>query len=287
MLAHASPCTPSAFVVERGSAFAQARLASPVSQCATCGGKGILHEIVAEFGSSYTVSKRCPRAASEVRALHFNSAQLPAVHAGSTFEGFKVSNAEGERALANAKQFAEAFPARRGYGLSGPVGCGKTHLLVATLRHLVFNSPQAITVAYVEAGLLFAEIRKGFSQGKSGADVILPLTTVPVLAIDELGKGRGSTFEMETLDELISRRYNGGMATLFGTNFSVQAPEGRTSERFDSEALAAAGNQSKFLFDRLGERIYSRLCGMCDFVEFPFDKTSNDGRRNRPNKGRL
>ena len=52
---------------------------------------------------------------------------------------------------------------------------------------------------------------------KSGGEIIQPLSEVEVLAIDELGRGRGSAFELETMDELIARRYNAGRVTLFGT----------------------------------------------------------------------
>ena len=65
-------------------------------------------------------------------------------------------------------------------------------------------------------------IRRGFQEGKSGGEIIGPLSEVEVLAIDELGKGRGSPFELETLDELIARRYNAGRTTLFATNYSLE-----------------------------------------------------------------
>src|SRR5205085_780379 len=92
--------------------------------------------------------------------------------------------------------------------LSGPVGTGKTHLLASTLRWV--TAEMGVAAAYVEISLLYATIRRGFQEGKSGGEIIKPLSQVELLAIDELGKGRGSPFEMETLDELIARRYNAG-----------------------------------------------------------------------------
>jgi DNA replication protein DnaC len=68
------------------------------------------------------------------------------------------------------------------------------------------------------------------------------------------------------LDELISRRYNGGLATLFATNYfldpraSAEEP-GRVvrtgSKDFQREAEAMSLSQ------RVGDRIYSRLNEMC------------------------
>jgi DNA replication protein DnaC len=101
---------------------------------------------------------------------------------------------------------------------------------------------------------------------------------VTVLAIDELGKGRGSAFELETLDELIARRYNSNKVTLFATNYSLKPPEEKQQRGYvDTAASLEAGKESKLLSERVGDRIYSRLCDMCDFVEFPFN--TPDARR--------
>jgi DNA replication protein DnaC len=190
------------------------------------------------------------------------------VHALATFDSYKPSNAEQHRALQVVKEFAFRWPQLRGFVLSGPVGTGKTHLLCATLKHLAIEV--GVKVAYVEISLLYSQIRRGFQDGKSGGEIIGPLSTVDVLAIDELGKGRGSQFELETLDELIARRYNAGKVTMFATNYSLKAPEERAQRGyFGTETALEAGKDSKLLCDRVGDRIYSRLCEMCDFVEFP------------------
>ena len=140
-----------------------------------------------------------------------------------------------------------------------------------------------------EAGLLVASGTMGNLVGliahvPRGGEIIGPLSEVQVLAIDEMGKGRGSQFEMETLDELIARRYNAGRTTLFATNYSLEperksvrtaAPSGyRTTE----DAKNAA-RDVELLRERVGERIYSRLCEMCGFVELP--KETPDQRRMR------
>ena len=169
-----------------------------------------------------------------------------------------------------------------GFVLSGPVGTGKTHLLAADAGAPVLE--MGVEPRYVEISLLYATIRRGFQEGKSGGEIIGPLSEVEVLAIDELGKGRGSPFEMETLDELIARRYNAGRTTLFATNYSLE-PERKTARRSAPRATAARRTRSappkdsELLRDRVGERIYSRLCEMCDFVELPPD--TPDQRRTR------
>src|SRR5690606_876606 len=97
-------------------------------------------------------------------------------------------------------------------------------------------------------------------RARATVDRIEELAEVDVLAIDELGKGRGSVFEEEVLDELIGRRYNNGKLTLFATNY----PRADLPSRED-------GRQEPWqqsLRVRVGERVYSRLHEMAAFLEF-------------------
>ncbi len=253
---------------ERVGDYAAARPTLSLADCPDCNGTGLMRTKTQQNGREYEIVAPCPRALLQRRANSFNAARLPAVQSGATFESYKPSNAEQHRALQVAKEFAFRWPALRGFVLSGPVGTGKTHLLSATLKHLSIEL--GVKVKYVEISLLYSQIRRGFQDGKSGGEIIGPLSQVDVLALDELGKGRGSQFELETLDELIARRYNAGKVTLFATNYSLKPPEERAQRGYlGTETALEAGKDSKLLCDRVGDRIYSRLCEMCDFVEFP------------------
>lgn len=256
-----------------------ARVVTPAdTRCPDCGGSGLARRQVVENGRTYDVATECGCATSGRRAKRFDAAHVPFIHAEATFDGYRPSNAEQARALQVARDFALGWPRTRGFIISGPVGTGKTHLLAATLKHLTLEL--GVAAAYVEISLLYAQIRRGFQDGKSGGEIIQPLSRLEVLAIDELGKGRGSQFELETLDELIARRYNAGKVTLFATNYSLRPPEARAQQGYlDSAANLEAGRESKLLSDRVGERIYSRLCEMCDFVELP--ASTPDARRAR------
>lgn len=286
-------CQGRTYLVERRGDLAQAAVCSCTRPCAQCGGVGYRYvKKEATFSEregarSYDVLVDCECRIRDRRVRQFNEARLPASSAGATFETFKPAKTEQARALKAAQAFAHGYSSAapsRGIVLSGPVGTGKTHLVAAALSHLLLE--KGVRCAYVEISLLYATIRRGFQEGKSGGEIIGPLTEVDVLAIDELGKGRGSQFELETMDELIARRYNAGKTTLFATNYGL-LPEQKnpppraapTGYRQTSAEAKHAGKDSELLRERVGERIYSRLCEMCDFIEMPPD--TPDHRRAR------
>jgi DNA replication protein DnaC len=283
-------CEGRTYVIERRGDRAQARVCACSTQCGVCEGRGYVYEEREETFSAkvgprrYEVLVPCVCQRRGQRVTHFNEVALPGVMAHASFESYRAFNEAQDRARSLARHFALHFDKKgvnKGFILSGPVGTGKTHLLAATLSHLVLE--QGVQARYVEISLLYATIRRGFQEGKSGGEIIGPLSEVEVLAIDELGKGRGSPFELETMDELIARRYNAGKTTLFATNYSLE-PERRSTRAAPSgyrttEDTKNTLREAELLRERVGERIYSRLCEMCAFLELP--KETPDQRRMR------
>lgn len=236
-------------------AHAVARLCTCERHCAACGGRGFL--VHARDG--YEFSERCACQSLPQRVAAYNAAQLPARFWDKTFDNFYVGH-DAPRAIRDAKEAFRDFalgkgPSRLGLGLIGGPGRGKTHLLAATLATLALE--RGVRCRYVEISFLFADLKAAISDPRARAtvDKIDELAQVDVLAIDELGKGRGSTFEEEVLDELIGRRYNNEKPTLFATNHPL---EERPGEPFGESLLS-----------RVGPRIFSRLHEMVVFLELP------------------
>lgn len=254
-------CNGEGWVVARDGERAVARPCACVSVCPSCGGTGFV-AVSEEFRAA---RKRCACHAVSARMRAFDAAGIPARHADSTRASFVVSDRHQTSVLAGVSKYLNDFRPggdNRGLVLWGDVGRGKTHLMVAVLRELIFR--HGAGVRFVEFSHLLADLKSGFDAGRGASALLDPLVAVDVLAIDELGKGRNTEFEGTVLDELVSRRYNAVRPILATTNFK---PE-RSGRAVANAAEAALGTaELPGLADRVGDRVFSRLRETCDFVE--------------------
>ncbi|MCA9568843.1 MAG: ATP-binding protein, partial [Myxococcales bacterium] len=215
----------------------------------------------------------------------FARARIPARHALSTRASFKPAGPRQAAVMVGVSRWLEGYAPgedNRGLVLYGQVGRGKTHLMVAMLRELVFRYGR--TVRFVEFSHLLADLKSGFDHGLGAARLIDPLVAVDVLAIDELGKGRNTEFEGTVIDELVTRRYNAAATILATTNYAPDAPAtGRATANSAAVALEAAPAPS--LVDRVGPRVHSRLQEMCDFLEVDGPDHRKQQRERRRGEG--
>jgi DNA replication protein DnaC len=260
-------CGGAGYVVEQlvGSP-ARARRCTCQATCPRCGGAGY---VMVASGAG-RVAQTCACRHLDQRIATFNAVGIPAAVAGASFDTFRGWSPSQSRAKAACERFAHGLrpdQASRGVLLHGKPGCGKTHLLAASLRWLALE--KGVSCRYVEFMLLLSDIRAGFGSNRGHMEILGPLASVPVLAIDELGKERGTEWERSMLDELISRRYNSGLTTIFATNYPrdpqpVPVPAGGRFHTAGKDFQRDAEQMS--LEERVGQRIYSRLNEMCDFV---------------------
>lgn len=248
-----------------------ATICSCGDSCERCKGRGIL--LREEDG--YQFADRCPCQSIGLRVAAYNAAQLPSRFASKGFEQFHTDGGPPKiaqqldkirRLMIDFADTARPGHTPKGFGLFGRPGTGKTHLLVATLARMSLH--RGIDCRYIEISFLFADLRAAISdpQARATVDKIEALAEVDVLAIDELGKGRGSVFEEEVLDELIGRRYNNGKLTLFATNFSKDGSDQGAARDRDGARPELSSRSLKL---RVGERVFSRLHEMVDFIELP------------------
>lgn len=277
-------CYGAGFTVAAEGERAVARLCACRGACARCGDSGWVR--VFERGAERVGRCRCQMLPD--RLLRFNDAHLPGRYARATFDSFDTLPRTGQPAAADAAAEARRWvrrygesPGGRGLVLWGEVGRGKTHLLAAMVRTLTLE--HGVAARFIEFTLLLEELKAGFERGDSQQAVLEPLRRFPVLAIDELGKGRVTDWELTVLDALITRCYNSDAVLVGTTNYGPGDPTGVVAPNLarvggpDGRERVTLPN----LADRVGERVYSRLTEMTTFV-----RVSGDDFRRRDERSR-
>ncbi len=180
-------------------------------------------------------------------------ARIPSRYTRCGFESFiSYRNDRLLSAVSRAEAFARAFPAvEKGLLFIGPPGIGKTHLAVSTLRVVVGKGCRGV---YYDTRSLLADIRGAFDPitRASQSAILSEVMEADLLVLDDLGAERPTEWVEETLNLIVNTRYSERRATVFTTNYE-DVPE---TQNLDSLRV------------RVGFRMYSRLCEMCEFLEF-------------------
>lgn len=264
-------CDRKRYVIYPKSDIAKARFCETCFEvCPACEGEEYTY---VEDDRGYRYAQRCSVCGTLRRRLEaFNDAHIPARYHDrrATLEMFETHDPDTENAVGNLPEIKMKLfrwlrgfePGDGGFVFHGKVGTGKTHLLAAIIRHLTLE--KGISSRFVEFTHLLSRLREQFDDGRGEGEILGPLAELPVLAIDELGKGQNTPWQLSIIDQIISKRYNRGLTTLFTTNYPL---EDSPSDANASGASFTRRATTDTLRERIGERIYSRLHEMTDFVE--------------------
>lgn len=256
-----STCRDTGYVTEPGVEFAIARVCACRTPCRICGDRGF---VIRGVEGGPPTRHDCDCRSLRLRIQRFNKASIPAKMHSKTLEDFRDDRGNLAMVRLNVMRYRQSYPPPTNQGILfwGPPGVGKTHLMCALLRY--FTLERGLTACFVDFFHLLSRLRAAYAEARSEEEILGPLGEVEILAIDELGKGRASEWEVSVLDQLVSRRYNTGRTVLATTNFDVSSDE--TTETAPTKSGAIALTRTR-LVDRVGERIYSRLVEMCQFLE--------------------
>ena len=195
---------------------------------------------------------RCECWRDQVGHTRLAEAKIPKRYQHCTLANFTTYNESLERASAQARRIAEAYPiVSHGLFLEGQPGVGKTHLAVAVLKQVI-QTTGARGLFYDTRDLLRV-IRSTYDPAirTTELEVLRPVMMADLLVLDDLGAEKTSEWVDETMNLIVNTRYNERRVTIFTSNY-LDIPD-------DTEP-------NSLLF-RIGWRMRSRLHEMCgDFV---------------------
>lgn len=161
---------------------------------------------------------------------------------GCTLENFQPYTDAQKKALARLRRYIESLPTDRGLFIAGPVGTGKTHLAVGVLR--AARELRGIGGRFAMVPAVLAQIRAAIGRGDEEAACVLETyQQAPLLVLDDIGAERVTDWVREQLFLIIDARYQAMLPTLVTTNDSLETLE-----------------------EHVGQRIVSRIMGMCDGI---------------------
>jgi len=277
MKATCDDCKDLGYIIGRVGELAEAAVCACQLRCERC--RGMRFRVVSEGG--YDIAQPCSCAGVFERVRAYNSAQIPAAYAQKSlaprgaddpawFRDRKIEALSRAKVLVGRYQQFSFKPGAdgespRGLVLVGGPGLGKTHLVCALLGYLTLE--KGVYCRFTDYYQLLAHIRSTFDgkSQESEATILKPLVDVPVLVIDDLGKGQATAWEWTIVDQLITRRYNAGRVVLATTNFPLAEDLDRRQQIVSTQRRRRPA-QEESLEDRIGERLVSRLRETAEFA---------------------
>jgi len=179
------------------------------------------------------------------------SARIPAKYADDSFADYIVGreNAEAVKAahwMVNCED--------RGMFLYGPRGTGKTKL-VAIIANEKARCGHPVLFSSVPD--LLADIRSTFGSNTT-AETMRVVCEAHCLVLDDFGAERMTEWVGEQLFCILNHRYNEKLQTIVTSNYSPDDIIGR---------MATVDRAGRIIDDMQGQRIMSRLYGMCERIE--------------------
>ena len=181
----------------------------------------------------------------------FASARIPRAYEGDTFADYIVTGANKDAVDAAHMMVDGEIGGLFVYGVRGT---GKTKLaaIIANERARVGHP-----VLFASVPDLMADIRASFADGKT-AETVRAVKETPFLVLDDLGSEKMSEWVGEQLFCIVNHRYNERLQTVVTSNYSPTEIIGH---------MATVDRRGNVIDDMQGQRIMSRIYGMCERVE--------------------
>lgn len=154
--------------------------------------------------------------AQEERAERFRKSGVPERYFTETFDTYEEKTETQKKAAQAVRSFLVAIAGGgfKSLVMLGSAGVGKTHLACSLIREIDGGK-------YRTAPDIIEELRraKSFTADETEAEIISYYGRVPLLVVDEIGRGINATDEKYMLYQVLNARYNTRRPTVLISNF--------------------------------------------------------------------
>uniref|UniRef100_UPI0028DCCB39 ATP-binding protein n=1 Tax=uncultured Selenomonas sp. TaxID=159275 RepID=UPI0028DCCB39 len=217
--------------------------------------QGMIPVVEVRDGRFCYALRRCRHERNRLARLRisrlFASARIPRAYEGDTFADYTVMAANKDAVDAAHMMVADEI---KGLFLHGEKGTGKTKLaaIIANERARA-GSP----VLFASVPDLMADIRASFASGGT-SEAVQTVKNTPFLVLDDLGAEKMTEWVGEQLFCIVNHRYNEMLPTVVTSNYSPTRVIAH---------MATVDGRGNVIDDLQGQRIMSRIYGMCERVE--------------------
>lgn len=207
--------------------------------------------------------RQCKCRTPQFRDMLIKSAQIPKRYENCSFDSYHPQGTPTSKAfltqayaLRDSKHLADEYPNMEvGLLFMGPCGVGKTHLATSILLSLIRN--KSVNCLFYDFRDLLKEIQDSYNPISKTSElrVLAPVYEAEVLLLDEIGASKPTDWVLDTMTQIINKRYNERKTTIFTTNYLD------TPSKPGEETLS----------DRVGARLRSRLHEMCKMIQVQGD----------------
>ncbi len=188
-------------------------------------------------------------------ALRYQQANLPHPLHPKTFENFQPRPGTEDAVKACWQAVERQGP--RALCLIGPPGCGKSHLLEAMGRALLYRGR---SVRYEFVPTLIDRLRHSHDDDSEQdvAELLAWYSRMDVLLLDDVGSERMTPFGVEKLTELVNTRLTDERGLVITTNHTREELADRVGPRLTSRMVQANPELDEMLVVRLTATDYRR-----------------------------
>ena len=186
----------------------------------------------------------------QARLAYLARCNIEPMYHDSTLDTFIAESDEQKKALEYAREMVKEKSGK--LVLLGANGTGKTHLAVGVVRELSGRLYSMYEIA--------TRIRASYVSGakETELDIVDELSRVPMLAIDEIGRTKGSEAETNWLSYIVDKRNSRGLPLILISNKHARksCPSGgceKCLENYISEDVMSRLSEDGHLVNMTGE----------------------------------